>query len=256
MSTGTSLESHPGATHDGNCSARARRRRVVLHDGRGAPAPVARSLVFPSAAEEEGRPAQAGTGAVSRRAPGTRGAAVRDDWSGGNSHLRFCLRHCRRRGAQRSRGPRRVALELRTAHHERRVVAARLRRHSSTAASCSSWSTWRLSRKSAFCWSVVGGRLALVVVYLGAGIVAGLVDLFLQPMTVSVGASAAVFSLYGLLAASAIWMLRRRADTALSLRAARRLLPIGVVFLLVSPGLMGELGTAAMRTGLVQFGSD
>lgn len=94
------------------------------------------------------------------------------------------------------------------------------------------------------------GRLALVVVYLGAGIVAGLVDLFLQPMTVSVGASAAVFSLYGLLGASAIWMLRRRPDTALSLRAARRLLPIGVVFILYHL-LTGELGTAAMRTGLV-----
>ncbi len=94
------------------------------------------------------------------------------------------------------------------------------------------------------------GRLALVVVYLGAGIVAGLVDLFLRPMTVSVGASAAVFSLYGLLGASAIWMLRRRADTALSLRAARRLLPIVVVFILYHV-LTGELGTAAMRTGLV-----
>ena len=94
------------------------------------------------------------------------------------------------------------------------------------------------------------GRLALVVVYLGAGIVAGLVDLSLQPMTVSVGASAAVFSLYGLLGASAVWMLRRRADTALSLRAARRLLPIGVVFILYHL-LTGELGTAAMRTGLV-----
>ena len=94
------------------------------------------------------------------------------------------------------------------------------------------------------------GRLALVVVYLGAGIIAGLVELFLQPMTVGVGASAAVFSLYGLLGASGIWMLRRRPDTTLSLRAARRLLPIGVVFILYHL-LTGELGTAAMRTALV-----
>ena len=94
------------------------------------------------------------------------------------------------------------------------------------------------------------GRLALVVVYLGAGIVAGLVDLFMQPMTVSVGASAAVFSLYGLLGASAIWMLRRRSDTAPSLKAARRLLPVAAVFILYHV-LTGELGTAGMRTGLV-----
>ena len=60
------------------------------------------------------------------------------------------------------------------------------------------------------------GRLALVVVYLGAGIVAGLVDLFMQPMTVSVGASAAVFSLYGLLGASAYL------DAAASLRTRLR----------------------------------
>ena len=94
------------------------------------------------------------------------------------------------------------------------------------------------------------GRLALVVVYLGAGIVAGLVDLFMQPMTVSVGASAAVFSLYGLLGASGIWMLRRRSDTAPSLKAARRLLPVAAVFILYHV-LTGELGTAGMRTGLV-----
>ena len=94
------------------------------------------------------------------------------------------------------------------------------------------------------------GRLALVVVYLGAGIVAGLVDLFMQPMTVSVGASAAVFSLYGLLGASGIWMLRRRSDKAPSLKAARRLLPVAAVFILYHL-LTGELGTAAMRVGLV-----
>ena len=94
------------------------------------------------------------------------------------------------------------------------------------------------------------GRLALGVVYLGAGIVAGLVDLFMQPMTVSVGASAAVFSLYGLLGASGIWMLRRRSDTAPSLKAARRLLPVAAVFILYHL-LTGELGTAAMRVGLV-----
>jgi len=94
------------------------------------------------------------------------------------------------------------------------------------------------------------GRPALVVVYLSAGILAGLVHLFLQPMTVGVGGSAAVVSLYGLSGASAIWTLRRRSGAAMSSIAALRLLPIGALFILYHLAT-GDLGTAPLRTGLV-----
>lgn len=95
------------------------------------------------------------------------------------------------------------------------------------------------------------GRIALVTVYLASGVLSGLVSLYVQPMTVSVGASAAVFSLYGLLIASTIWSLRRRSDeAAMSWAAGRRLLPIAAVFVLYHL-VSGGLGTAAVRIGLV-----
>jgi rhomboid protease GluP len=93
------------------------------------------------------------------------------------------------------------------------------------------------------------GRVALVVLYMGAGVLAGLVNLSLQPMTVSVGASAAVFSLYSLLIASTIWTLRRRSGATMSWTAAQRLVPIAAVFILYHVA-NGEVATAATRTGL------
>jgi rhomboid protease GluP len=94
------------------------------------------------------------------------------------------------------------------------------------------------------------GRLALASVYLTAGILAGLINLSLQPMTVNVGASAAVSGLYGLLAASAIWIVRRQSDLTLSWRAVQRYLPVTGLFLLYHLAT-GDLGSAAIRTGLV-----
>ncbi len=95
------------------------------------------------------------------------------------------------------------------------------------------------------------GRIALATVYLASGVLCGLVHLYLQPMTVNVGASAAVFSLYGLLIASTIWSLRRRSDAAaISWASGRQLLPIAAIFILYHLAT-GELGTAAVRTGLV-----
>jgi membrane associated rhomboid family serine protease len=49
------------------------------------------------------------------------------------------------------------------------------------------------------------GRLTFAAVYLFAGAFAGLVNLSSYPLGVSVGASAAIFGLYGLLLASVLW---------------------------------------------------
>lgn len=49
------------------------------------------------------------------------------------------------------------------------------------------------------------GRLTFSAVYLSAGVFAGLVNLSSRPVAVTVGASGAVFGLYGLLGAALIW---------------------------------------------------
>ena len=76
------------------------------------------------------------------------------------------------------------------------------------------------------------GRVALAAVYVSAGVFASLVRLSASPVDVSVGASGAVFGVYGLLLASAIWSLSRRSPITIPLRAAKRLIPAAAVFLL------------------------
>ncbi|MDT5016201.1 MAG: hypothetical protein QOD39_2361, partial [Mycobacterium sp.] len=54
------------------------------------------------------------------------------------------------------------------------------------------------------------GRLAFTGVYLSAGAFVGLVNLSSRPLAVTAGASGAIFGLYGLLLAAAIWQLLQR----------------------------------------------
>jgi hypothetical protein len=57
------------------------------------------------------------------------------------------------------------------------------------------------------------GRVAFAAVYVSAGVFAGLVFLSSYPLAVNAGASGAIFGLYGLLFASAIWQrFERRPD--------------------------------------------
>jgi membrane associated rhomboid family serine protease len=51
------------------------------------------------------------------------------------------------------------------------------------------------------------GRVTFAAVYLSAGVFAGLINLSSYPLGVNVGASAAIFSLYGLLAATVLWQM-------------------------------------------------
>ncbi len=76
------------------------------------------------------------------------------------------------------------------------------------------------------------GRVALAAVYVSAGVFASLVRLSASPVDVSVGASGAIFGMYGLLLASAIWSLFHRSTVTIPLRTARRLIPAAAVFLL------------------------
>jgi membrane associated rhomboid family serine protease len=54
------------------------------------------------------------------------------------------------------------------------------------------------------------GRLTFIAVYLSAGVFAGLVNLSSHPVAVTVGTSAAIFGLYGLLLASLFWQIFQR----------------------------------------------
>ena len=92
------------------------------------------------------------------------------------------------------------------------------------------------------------GRVALVAVYVLAGVFASLVSLSASPVDVSVGASGAIFGMYGLLLAPAIWSLFNRSAVTIPLKTARRLIPAAAVFLLYN-GLQGRPDRAGFLVG-------
>jgi rhomboid protease GluP len=94
------------------------------------------------------------------------------------------------------------------------------------------------------------GRLAFAAVYITAGTFASLVNLSAHPLAVSVGASGAIFGLYGLLLASLIWGLLRRSAVTIPLHTLKRLGPAAAVFILYSMANDG-LAISAELTGLV-----
>jgi membrane associated rhomboid family serine protease len=76
------------------------------------------------------------------------------------------------------------------------------------------------------------GWFAVATVYVAAGVFAGLVNLSNYPLSVSVGASGAVFGLYGLLLASASWGWLRSSDVTIPLPVLKWLAPSVAVFVL------------------------
>ena len=78
------------------------------------------------------------------------------------------------------------------------------------------------------------GPLTVLGVYIGAGILGGLVSLSASMTTVTVGASPSVAALYGLFLALWAHGVVQRATTTVRLDMARRLVPIAVIFLAVS----------------------
>jgi membrane associated rhomboid family serine protease len=76
------------------------------------------------------------------------------------------------------------------------------------------------------------GPLAFSSAYLAAGVLAGLVSLSLYPLAVNAGASAAVFGVFGLLAAAFMYASWRRAEMTIPLAAMHRLAPMTALFVL------------------------
>jgi membrane associated rhomboid family serine protease len=97
------------------------------------------------------------------------------------------------------------------------------------------------------------GPFAFACVYLAAGLIAGLVDIGVNPLAVTAGASGAILGLYGLLLASVVWSVRRRSPVSVPRPAWLRLAPAAILFVLYN--LMNDslhLGAelAAVAVGL------
>jgi len=94
------------------------------------------------------------------------------------------------------------------------------------------------------------GRLAFAAVYLAAGLLAALVNLSLNPVVVTGGASAAVYGIYGLLAAWVVADCVGRASLSIPFRGLQRLAPAALVFIIYNVAA-GTLGSGAELAGFV-----
>jgi membrane associated rhomboid family serine protease len=94
------------------------------------------------------------------------------------------------------------------------------------------------------------GRVIVATVFVTAGVFASLVNLTTHPMATSVGASGAVFGLYGLLLASSIRAIGHRSSVTIPLTTVKMLLPAAAVFILYNL-TNDSLGSGAELTGLL-----
>lgn len=94
------------------------------------------------------------------------------------------------------------------------------------------------------------GRVIVVVVFLAAGILASLVNLATYPMATGVGASGAIFGLYGLLIATAIWTVRHPSTLTIPPIAVKAIAPAAGLFVIYN-FVNDSLGSAAELTGLL-----
>jgi len=92
--------------------------------------------------------------------------------------------------------------------------------------------------------------VTILVVFLAAGILASVVNLATYPMATGVGASGAIFGVFGLLLASAIWSVRHRSNLTIPLIAVNRLAPAAILFVVYN-FVNDNLGSAAELTGLL-----
>jgi membrane associated rhomboid family serine protease len=101
----------------------------------------------------------------------------------------------------------------------------------------------------------LAGPLVLVGVYVMAGVIGGLVSLSESPLSVHVGASPAVFGIFGLLLALTAWSHYQRADLRVPLVVFRALAPTVAVFLLYSFAMKGLTAAPNLAGLLVGLGA-
>jgi membrane associated rhomboid family serine protease len=78
----------------------------------------------------------------------------------------------------------------------------------------------------------IAGRVAFVAVYVAAGVIANVVSLSTHPMEVAVGASGAIYGLYGFLLASALLGAIKQAPAAIPLGTLKQMVPVAGLFVL------------------------
>ena len=98
------------------------------------------------------------------------------------------------------------------------------------------------------------GPVAFAVTYIAAGMMAGIAELSAHQIAVNAGPSGAIFGIYGLLTASAIWGFYRPSPATIPLAALKGLVPGAFVFLTVdvlTHGLHSDGRFAGLATGFV-----
>jgi membrane associated rhomboid family serine protease len=99
------------------------------------------------------------------------------------------------------------------------------------------------------------GPLPYATTYLASGTMAGLVGLSLSPMQVSVGGTAGIFGLYGLLIAAVVFCRQQDAPVTVRVKALKRLAPVTVAFVVgsfIADGAGGNAGSlVGLLTGLI-----
>ncbi len=94
------------------------------------------------------------------------------------------------------------------------------------------------------------GPLVVAVVYLASGVLVNLVTLAIDPVSVSFGAGAAVFGIYGLVIASYVWGMVRPGPASIPGPALARLAPAAGLFVLLNVATSGP-GAAVERAGVL-----
>lgn len=100
------------------------------------------------------------------------------------------------------------------------------------------------------------GSFAFAAVYILAGIFASIVSLYAHPLGLSLGASGAIFGIYGVLLATLAWSALKHSPVRIPLAVLKALGPAAAVFLaynMATDGLEGAAELAGFVTG-VAFG--
>lgn len=98
------------------------------------------------------------------------------------------------------------------------------------------------------------GPLAFTTVYVASGVAAAIVNLSVSPDGMSVGPSASVLGMYGLLLVTSIWSVIRGSSLTIPLNVMKRLAPIAAIFVLykvATTGLGNVPALAALVCGIV-----
>ena len=94
------------------------------------------------------------------------------------------------------------------------------------------------------------GPVAFAFVFVAAGLIAGLRELSVSPVSVTVGAAGSIFGVYGLLLATCAWGWVRRSPLTIPFAVLKQLAPGAVVFFVYSIAANGFM-TQPMMWGLI-----